>query len=486
MKKKLSQYIFVLLLFPFLTGGLRADESVFNNFVNFMESLVIPPDAWIGEYTNLVPTLRKIFHDYDDTDTELSYSEVQAVVNPYITGQQVLDNQIGCGTHWADTDRPFANSSSLAELKGDAARVAFLGDSLTHFSGPNEFWDYYLGTKNFKTVNLGAAGSGSTQWREHFDRCEAEGNRLTLPTRSMMMIGGNDMHVWKSMLQPMWFLVPHRINSILYNVDKIIDHHKKGNDGEGDKGENPGGVARGRLFVVLGNIPAVSVDPTQSEILYSIYQSLDLISQPYVTNIWDQQPYTIEEDDTATYLYKKIVEAALPGIIDPIASELDPHYDTYKNHTWASRQMFEIQHKLQLLVVFRHFGSMAKGEEALASGNVDQNAMSVPYIHMWDFFTDKSATDRGCYWCANRDLWMKEKFGGTNYSISFNDGIHINHPYGYMTWAGRIKPTMDELNMSTLTREDSLPPPGEELGISSGCDDMCLIAMCFYFGICKT
>ncbi|MCP5494324.1 MAG: hypothetical protein H7A23_07190 [Leptospiraceae bacterium] len=101
---------------------------------------------------------------------------------------------------------------------------------------------------------------------------------------------GNDFHSYKGMLQAMWWAVPFRRLNTVYNIEKLITYHHQVNDGCGDyfrvtengkkrldpdnpRRKNPDGSCIdkdgdgndykdwgiGRLFVLLGNIPAVWV-----------------------------------------------------------------------------------------------------------------------------------------------------------------------------------------------------------------------------------
>jgi len=108
----------------------------------------------------------------------------------------------------------------------------------------------------------------------------------------------------------------------------------------------------------------------------------------------------------------------------------------------------------------------------------------VPFVHMYSSFRDNGANSRGCWWCADKSLWLGGKYGVSN-TISLEDGIHLNHPNGYIRWASVVTPFMEQYKMNTPNRTDNVMQPGAEVTQSNGCDDTCLILICYFFGVCK-
>jgi len=349
--------------------------------------------------------------------------------------------------------------------------VALLGDSLTHFGGIDEFWDAYLGQGRFKVLALGAAGSTSWAWRKHFDYCDSKDNPIQLPPRSIMMIGGNDFHVFKGILIPMWWAVPFRHAQVLNNLERMVTHHVKGNDGKGDPDQNDG-VPRGRLFVVLGNIPAISPDPTTVPGLKELYKLIGVWEKPNPIRIDDPNSFVMPAPpDLLGFNLNMLMDAYLafsyPDISYKVQQILSGQDDT--DHSWASRQMYKLQFYEHVMAIKRSGPSPG----------------SVPYVHMYHYFRDKSAVTRGCWWCAERGFWMDET-NDPAVTFSFRDGIHINHLNGYALWGAAVTPMMDLLQMQNEKRTDSLGIPGEETDWGGGdCDDLCLLLLCIYAGICK-
>ncbi|MCB1194455.1 MAG: hypothetical protein KDK90_28745 [Leptospiraceae bacterium] len=230
---------------------------------------------------------------------------------PIVTGRVLIRSNFGCGNYFYK--REFNKDINAFTGQNHDKHVALIGDSLTMFGGPSEIWDSYLGDGAYHVLNMGAAGSTSSAWKEHFETCIFGGEkdpwiglgqakppnginegggygRPQMPPRSIMMIGGNDFHSYKGMLQAMWWAVPFRRLNTVYNIEKLITYHHQVNDGCGDyfrvtengkkrldpdnpRRKNPDGSCIdkdgdgndykdwgiGRLFVLLGNIPAVWV-----------------------------------------------------------------------------------------------------------------------------------------------------------------------------------------------------------------------------------
>jgi len=400
-------------------------------------------------------------------------------------GRFLIANGLGCGTK---------NYDETKELKNNF-NVALLGDSLTMFGGENTIWNLYLSGGRYKALALGAAGSTSSAWREHFENCEAgrgdigfptpnPNGRLQLPPRSIMMIGGNDFHVFKGILQPMWWLVDLRHNSVLNNVERIITHHHKGNNGCGDDPKivlKPNGTCpdtdkngavnsfdwgRGRLFVSLGNIPAVSVDPTHPRLLtfLTIFQILGLMTPLAFDENTSGTLNTNEYDvmEKTLYITRRLLDTNVDIILKP-AAEIEANFGGInagkKNHAWVSREMHILQNKIQAVQIKR---------------------MGFMYVHMYKHFRNSAANSRGCFWCADLELWMDRSD-----IKSFNDGIHLSHVKGYTRWAQTVVPYMEVAEMYNHERTDIFGPPGAEIPGRAECDDLCLLVLCYYFGVCK-
>ena len=400
--------------------------------------------------------------------------------------------------------------------------VSLIGDSLTHYggdTGKETLWNTYLSNGQFKVTNLGAAGSTSSAWREHFDNCENQttaqvNQRMQLPPRSIMMIGGNDFHVFKGILQPLWWAVPFRRNQVLNNIERIATHHHKGNNGcgdfdadgtavapesciEGDKAfptqcyqystqnqsrtcpdRNNDGVidrsdwGRGRLFMLLGNLPAVSLDPTVIPVLNPIFRRFGFYEKPN-DNMVENEGNILNAENTLKQLGGILLlyyESMIPFLTrNALISTVINYRDCGKlspskvctDHTWVSRQMFKLQF-WENVMAYKRGG--------------------IPYIHMYSFFQDPGSNSRGCWWCADKGLWMS---GHDAVVFSLDDGIHINHVAGYGKWASVIIPAMEHLKMNEATRTDSIDPPGYEADHGPGCNDQCLIILCYVFKICK-
>lgn len=452
-----------------IPGSIRASDL--SEFLDHME----------GELGGLLPEINDFVCDSlglkdlpEIGCAKESVDVVSDILVPSLTGRYIIA-QHGCGNH-----------SYNPSTDKDKHYVALLGDSLTHFGG--SFWDAYYANGKYKVTNLGAMGATSDAWREHFDNCEAyrndflfnspgvEKGRMRLPTRSLMMIGGNDFHVYKGILQPLWFLIDLRHNNVLNNVERIITHHHKGNDGCGDRlaaGEVCDDVTgdgivdyqdwgRGRLFVYLGNIPAVSYDPTTDPILANLFTNLDLFTMiafdvpTMVMNEEEAHRYTRGSENWGFVRYwaRRMADAYIDVIMD-IQVSLGIR-DNDINHSWASREMHVLQANIYDVMYRRHgFG----------------------YVPLYGKFRDAAANQRGCYWCANQDLWMDG-------ALSANDGIHINHVNGYATWAWNVLPAMEAANMDSPVRTDPFGPPGVEDTGRDAINDWLLILACFWFEIC--
>jgi len=231
---------------------------------------------------------------------------------PIITGRMILRLNLGLG----------CSQYSL----GTGRNVALLGDSLTHYGGDNDLWNMYLGGGSYKVLARGAAGSTSSAWKDHFDLCTSGQDPLVgfpwnlappaggygrpqLPPRSIMMIGGNDFHVFKGVLKALWWAVPLRRLNTVNNIEKVITYHHQGNNGCGDHvrtfdasgnmslqpivpvngvcpDSNGDGIVDykdwgiGRLFVLLGNLPAVSLDSTTIPGFGELLRRLGLNDKP--------------------------------------------------------------------------------------------------------------------------------------------------------------------------------------------------------------
>lgn len=295
-----------------------------------------------------------------------------------------------------------------------------------------------------------------------------------------MMIGGNDFVLFKGILKPLWWSVYFRQNHILNNLEKIVTHHHRGNNGCGDfdaKGkeitkctDDPSDWGRGRLFVLLGNIPAVSLDPTQIPFQKDMLIRLGLWERPN-DDLFDAER---TEEEQGISFFKITIQSMAEAYIDIMMMRniiLQPIINIQQcgrltgciDKTWESRQM----HKLQ----FRQHAMATK--------------RGIPYVHMYSNFRDLAANDRGCWWCGEKGLWLNDNYGYSNTAFSMNDGIHINHPFGYQRWAGQILPTMRDLKMHTDKREDDYPAPGEENNHGPECDDLCMAIICAATGVCK-
>lgn len=457
---------------------------------------------------------------------------------PNMTGRWILREKLGCGYYAYDARIDPDDPTKVIAPDGRGGRnedkhVALLGDSLTMFGGDSSIWDQYLGGGAYHVLELGAAGATSSAWKEHFETCikgEKEGSkhdpwiglgqpkpnigygqrgygRPQLPPRSIMMIGGNDFHAYKGMLQAMWWAVPFRRLNTVYNVEKVITYHHQGNDGCGDyfrvtengkKRLDPNNPDRmndegncidtngsggevdhedwgiGRLFVLLGNIPAVSLDPTVVPGYYSMLQRLGLYDKPH-DDIVDKENIKQAElygDALAMAITVEMMEGMIGNLLARYGFINLVNYQNCgvllkdcSDNTWASRQMFKLQFTLNAMNYIR------KG---------------FPYIHMYSFFRDKNANDRGCWWCADRGLWMKDE-GGYNHVVwSSDDGIHLNHINGYLRWGTILTPFMGKYGMDQDTRlGDDFEGPGGEVVVEPGCDDLCLYILCIMTGYCK-
>lgn len=469
---KSSTTLGFVLVFSILLITRPAVASDFSEFLGHME----------GEIGGLLPAINDFFcnglglKDLPEIGcTDNSVDVVKDILVPSLTGRWVIA-QYGCGTTSFD---PVGDK--------DKHYVALLGDSLTHFGGP--FWDSYYASGKYKVMNLGAMGATSDAWREHFDNCEAHRNdflfssqnidqgRMRLPPRSLMMIGGNDFHIYKGILQPLWFLIDLRHNNVLNNVERIITHHHKGNDGCGDRlaeGEVCDDVTedgiidyqdwgRGRLFVYLGNIPAVSYDPTTDPILVSLFSSLDLFTMiafdvpTMVMNEEEAHRYTRGSENWGFVRYwsRRMLDAYIDVMMDVQVSLGIKDHD--KNHSWDSREMHVLQANIYDVMYRRHgFG----------------------YVPLYGKFRDTAANQRGCYWCANEDFWIDG-------NLTLNDGIHINHVQGYANWAWNVLPAMEAAGMDSPVRTDPFGPPGVEVTDRPAINDWLLILACFWYHICE-
>jgi hypothetical protein len=416
-------------------------------------------------------------------------------------------NGYGCGTQ---SFNPNDNQST------DTTKhiyVSLIGDSLTHYAG--DFWNFYLSNGTFKVKNMGAAGATSSAWREHFEHCtnltsSVSNQRLQLPPRTIMMIGGNDFHVFKSILMPLWWAVPLRRNSVLNNIEKIATHHHRGNNGCGDYDSNrnivtptsctesekedptkcfeyPGNSCkdkngdgtidykdwgRGRLYMLLGNIPAASLDPTVVPYLTGLFQRLGYYMRPHDDMVHSQERinaakedlrnlgylFTLYRDSWITFLSTNFILSTYInyqncGILNPSK--------VCDDHSWVSRQMFTLQ-------FWEHALSYERG--------------GIPFIHMYTHFRDGASNTRGCWWCADKSLWYN---GHPGVIYSFDDGIHINHVAGYARWASRILPEMERLQMNSPKRTDDVSSPGAEQNHGTDCDDLCMLFLCYWAGICN-
>ncbi|MCB1193679.1 MAG: hypothetical protein H7A23_07240 [Leptospiraceae bacterium] len=440
------------------------------------------------------------------------------------TGRLLIRTGFGCGNNFYERNE----NKETGDITGKNLdkRVVLLGDSLTMFGGFDEVWNAYLGGGIYKVMNKGAAGATSSAWKEHFEICinakepkddpwasppwnlgvPAGGyGRPQLPPRTIMMIGGNDFHVYKGMLQAMWWAVPLRRLNVVHNIEKLITYHHQGNNGCGDyrRVKNDAGEVTGidpvspdnegkcpdnykddkidykdwglgRLFVLLGNIPAISLDTTLVPGFDNLLRSLGLYNRPNddIASNDNIKQADLHGDALTASLFEGYYEAYIEGLLamytlNMIAEQQNCGnlFGNCKDHTWASRQMYKLQ--------------FTSGAMSIVRGGV-------PYIHMYSFFRDNPANNRGCWWCADRGLWMGDKENYNHIFWSSNDGIHVNHINGYLRWGSIVTPFMSKYKMDEEDRRnDGVDAPGGEVTIPQGCDDLCLYVLCVMTGYCK-
>lgn len=433
-------------------------------------------------------------------------------LTPIASGRLRIRNHFGCNKNFYD-DRTDDNDGT----KNFDKHVVLLGDSLTDFGGDEVLWNLYLGNGRYNVLVKGAAGATSSAWKDHFDTCvtrqdpfaslgppAGDYGRPQAPPRSIMMIGGNDFHVFKGMLQAMPWAVPLRRLNTVYNIEKLITYHHQGNNGCGDykrvieNGEvtgmkkvisNPDGTCSiegmeakdgknyenwgiGRLFVLLGNLPAVSLDPTSIPGYVESLKRLGLWERPNddIANKDNLNQAELTNDALVVSMLRSYYEAYIGNLLSTylldtiVEIQNCGKLSSCKDNTWVSRQMYKLQFTSHAMTIIR------KG---------------VPFIHMYSLFRDVSANNNGCWWCADKTYWMGSEYTGIH-TISLKDGIHINYPNGYLRWGGIVTPFMEQLKMDQDTRlYDGVETPGGEVVIPQGCDDLCLYIICVMTGICK-